>query len=186
MYNDTISLADPKAIDRQVIAGLYEEHSPGIYRYAYRLLGDQDLAEECVAETFSRFLQALHKGQGPDQNVQAYLYRVAHNWITDFYRRQPPTVDLDGDDPRDPAGDPCSAMDERQERERVRAALLKLPSDQRRVILLRLLEHWSHERVAETIGKSVEATRSLQSRGLAALRRMLVTEDGNDDETKPL
>ena len=63
------------------------------------------------------------------------------------------------------------------ERERVRAALMQLPPDQRRVIELRFLEEWSHEAVAEALGKTVEATRALQHRALAVLRRILVEQD---------
>jgi RNA polymerase sigma-70 factor (ECF subfamily) len=174
-------LAEANPFDRQALAGLYEQHSPGIYRYAYRLLGDQDLAEECVAETFSRFLNALQKGHRPEQNMQAYLYRIAHNWVTDHYRRQPPTVSLDNDEHRDPESDLDHVIHVKLERERVRSALLRLPDEQRRVIVLRLLEQWSHEQVASTIGKSVEATRALQSRALAALRRMLIIEEVPND-----
>jgi RNA polymerase sigma-70 factor (ECF subfamily) len=181
MHTNLISIADAPTINRQALAGLYEQHSSGIFRYAYRLLGDQDLAEECVAETFSRFLQALHTGQGPNQNVQAYLYRVAHNWITDHYRRQPPVVSLDSDEHHDPESDLEHMIHKNLERERVRSALQRLPDEQRRVIVLRLLEQWSHEQVAGAIVKSVEATRALQSRALTSLRRMLIIEEASND-----
>jgi len=57
--------------DEQALAEVYDRYSPGIYRYAVRLLGDQDLAEECVAETFSRFLKALKQGKGPHKYLRA-------------------------------------------------------------------------------------------------------------------
>jgi len=79
-----------RRFDQQTLGEIYDQYSPGLYRYAMRLLGNVDLAEECVAETFSRFLHALRGGGGPQDHLQAYLYRVAHNWITDQWRRQPP------------------------------------------------------------------------------------------------
>ena len=83
-------------IETQTLAEIYDQYSPGLYRYAMRLLGDVQLAEDCVAETFSRFLRVLHAGGGPREYLQAYLYRVAHNWITDQYRRtNPPQISLD-------------------------------------------------------------------------------------------
>jgi RNA polymerase sigma-70 factor, ECF subfamily len=62
------------------------------------------------------------------------------------------------------------------ERDRVRAALLRLPPDQRQVIELRFVEDWSHDAVAAALGKTVEATRALQHRALTALRRILLEE----------
>jgi RNA polymerase sigma-70 factor (ECF subfamily) len=86
---ETMLLTETRTFSKQDLVGIYEEHSPGIYRYSVRLLGDRDLAEDCVSETFSRFLHAVRQGGGPRDNLRAYLYRVAHNWITDHYRRQP-------------------------------------------------------------------------------------------------
>jgi len=43
------------------LAAIYNHYNDRLYTYAARLLGDADLAEECVAETFSRFLHALHQ-----------------------------------------------------------------------------------------------------------------------------
>jgi RNA polymerase sigma-70 factor (ECF subfamily) len=163
-------------IDKKSLAGIYEQHSPGIYRYAYRLLGDQDMAEECVAETFSRFLKALRNGQQPD-NVQAYLYRMAHNWVTDYYRRQPPADHLDEDLAAAPASNPDHEVAQRMDQERVRHALQRLSPEQRLVISLRFLEERSHEEVALVLGKTVEATRALQHRAIAALRQMLLQQE---------
>ena len=183
MRMNTMVLTKTKAIeiDKQALVGIYEQHSPGLFRYAFRLLGDKDLAEECVSETFSRFLHALNNGRGPRENVQGYLYRVAHNWITDQYRRQPPqSLSLDVDEQPDSRSNPARVVAQALERERVRTALLRLPPDQRQVVVLRLLEGWPHQEVADTLGKTVEATRALQYRALAALRRMLIEKKEDD------
>ena len=62
MDSDKDLLSRARRLQRQALAEVYDRFSPGLYRYARRLLGDADLAEECVAETFSRFLRALHRG----------------------------------------------------------------------------------------------------------------------------
>ena len=173
MRMESLATTQTTRLDKQVLTGIYEQHSPGIFRYAYRLLGNQDLAEECVAETFSRYLHALRDGRTPD-NVQAYLYRVAHNWITDSYRRQAPTVELDAELHADPSESPVQATAAKLEQERVRMALKNLPAEQRLVIALRFLEDRSHEEVAAILGRTVEATRALQHRAMTALRRMLI------------
>jgi RNA polymerase sigma-70 factor (ECF subfamily) len=170
-----MTFSDAASYDKQALISLYDQHSPGLFRYAYRMLGNKELAEECVSETFSRFIQALNNSRGPSDNVQGYLYRVAHNWITDQYRRQPQAhLSLDPDGHVDPSGNPSHIMNESIERDRVRNALLRLPYDQQRVVELRFLEDLSHEEVAQVLGKSIEATRALQYRALMALRKMLI------------
>jgi RNA polymerase sigma-70 factor (ECF subfamily) len=52
---------------------IYDQFSPGLYRYAMRLLGNEDLAEDCVSEVFSRFLTAIKRGNGPQQDLKAYF-----------------------------------------------------------------------------------------------------------------
>jgi len=168
-------VVDVETPTKQDLIEIYEQHSPGIYRYAIRLLGDKNTAEDCVSESFSRFLQAVRRGGGPTENVRAYLYRVAHNWITDFYRRQPlPEVSVEIDEQIEPGTNPAIKVSEAMEREQVRVALLRLPSDQQQIIQLRFLEDWSHEEVAQVLGKTIDATRSMQYRAIVSLRRMLI------------
>jgi len=165
-------------VTKQDLVSIYEKFSPGLYRYAYRLLGDKHQAEEAVSETFSRFLQTLRNGGGPRTNIQAYLYRVTHNYITDVYRRKPPEpVSLEAEQYADEYSNPVHMVTKELEQERVRKALLQLAPDQRHVVMLRILEDWSHEEVASVLGKTVEATRALQYRALSSLRRLLLEDE---------
>lgn len=164
--------------DRQSLGAHYERYNSEIYRYAYRLLGDEATAEDCVSETFYRFLKAIRDGRGPLENTRAYLYRVARNWITDYYRGQPyRTTALDSELDGSPEANPSSLVAEQLEHEQVRAAVLRLPPDQQQVILLRFIEDWSHEEVAAVLGRTIEATRTLQHRALIALRQQLWLEE---------
>ena len=88
MANTTVKI-DPQTATKEDLVAIYEEYSPGIYRYAVRLLGDAAMAEDCVSETFSRFLGAIQRGGGPTDNIRAYLYRVAHNWVTNLSKMDP-------------------------------------------------------------------------------------------------
>lgn len=160
-------------LDKNALVDIYEQYSPKIYRYAFRLLGNAEQAEECVSETFSRLLQAVKNGGGPDEYPQAYLYRIAHNWITDNYRSRITFETLEPGVHEDPYNSPTVIVTRQLEHERVRQALLKLTREQRQVIVLRFLEDWSHEKIALVIGKTAEATRALQYRALAALRSTL-------------
>lgn len=168
-----MSITTTNSYDVHSLVKLYDQHSSGIFRYAARLLGNGDLAEECVSETFSRFLQALKKGHGPAENAKAYLYRVAHNWITDYYRNDRNTISLEIEEPADSDEGPSQVVSRKLLRHRVRTALLNLPYEHQRVIELRFLDNLSHEEAAQELGRSVEATRALQYRALKSLRELL-------------
>jgi RNA polymerase sigma-70 factor (ECF subfamily) len=174
----TTTLVNKQTIDREMLVGIYEQHNAELYRYAYRLLGNRDLAEECVAETFSRFLQSIAKRRNAIDNVRAYLFRMAHNWITDHYRSSSPTaLPLEREVLEDASNNPARVVAKEMERERIRATIRQLPEDQQRVIALRVLEELSHEEVAVILGKTPEATRALQYRAMKTLRRMLVEQE---------
>lgn len=177
MVQDTVRL------DHSDLIEIYEQYSPRLFRYAVRLLNDADLAEECVAETFSRFLQALKKGGGPQDNIQAYLYRVAHNWINDIYRSRP-LEELEPELEDDKLESPLTVVADNQQREIIRKALFHLTAEQRQVITLRFYEEWPHEEIGAMIGKTAQATRALQHRALEALRRMLLEQEEYNETTR--
>jgi RNA polymerase sigma-70 factor, ECF subfamily len=166
-------------LNRAALEEAFERYNDPLFRYAYRLLGDADQAEECVAETFSRLLHTVTNG-GKVDNLRAYLYRVAHNWAVDTYRRREPVQPLHVDLPGDPESSPSAVAARNSEQEQVREALSHLTSEQRQVVVLRFIENWSHEEIATVVGKTVEATRALQHRALLALRELLGESKGNE------
>ena len=180
MLSEKQLLRRARKLDRDTLAEIYDRYSPGLYRYAMRLLNDDIQAEECVADTFSRFLHILQGGGGPQEHLQAYLYRIARNWVTDHFRRQPP-LPLDPEFPvaGDSSDEPPSVVDGILRRERIRRALMHLTPDQRQVILLRYIEGWSNAEVAAAVEKPIGAVKSLQHRALRALHRLL-----SDDREK--
>jgi RNA polymerase sigma-70 factor (ECF subfamily) len=170
-------LSRASQLDEQALTQIYEALSPALYRYAYRLLGNTAEAEDIVAETFHRLLLALRHGNGPRQHLSAYLYRIAHNLITDRYRRRP-LPDMPFDEALEASEDdsPEISAPIRIAQEQARAALWRLTPDQRLVITLKYYEGLSNEEVAEALGKPISAVKSLQHRALEALRRILKSE----------
>jgi RNA polymerase sigma-70 factor, ECF subfamily len=165
-------------LDGQALAEIYDTHSDAIYRYAMRLLGDVDTAEECVSETFTRFLNALHRKKGPREYLQAYLFRIAHNWITDYYRRAAPdTQPIDDGLALASADNPALEAFQNMQMAHTRAALAQLTPDQREVISLKFFEGWDNAEIAASVHKPIGAVKSLQHRGLAALKRILLDKD---------
>jgi RNA polymerase sigma-70 factor (ECF subfamily) len=175
--SDPELLQRARLFDHQALAQIYDLYSQGLYRYAMRLLGDQNLAEDCVAETFSRFLQALQAKRGPESYLQAYLYRMAHNWIVDQYRRETIQPAELTEEHQDENTDPEKDANLRLHQERLRMAMKALTPDQQQVIALKYLEGWENEEIARSLKKPVGAVKSLQHRGLATLQRILNREE---------
>lgn len=126
-----------------------------------------------VADTFLRLLIAVRGGVLLG-NIRAYLYRIAHNWIIDYYRRRPQVdVSLEESFHTEAEDNPSHLVAEEVDAQRMRSALLKLSAEQRQVIELRFMENWSHDEVAVALGKTVEATRALQYRAVEVLRQEL-------------
>jgi RNA polymerase sigma-70 factor, ECF subfamily len=177
-FSEQKLLNGARTFDADVLTAIYKQFSPGIYRYAMRLLGDESLAEDCVSETFSRYLKSLSMGQGPKDHLQAYLYRIAHNWITDCYRRnQPLTCSLDESFPTGEHDAPESKVDVCLQQNQVRTALRSLTPDQRQVVSLRFLEGWDYDEIVLAMEKPAGTIRALQFRALNTLRRLLFQEE---------
>ena len=171
-FNEAEILTRAREFDMQALADLYDHFSPAIYSYSQRMLDSSALAEECVAETFSRLLHAFKKGMGPKENLRAYLYRIAHNWITDYYRKRQP--DQPGDEELEKMEDASDLIGETEmlhTRKQVRRILNKLPEQQRQIIHLRYFEGWELDEIATCLNRSVNYVKVNQHRAVNALRR---------------
>jgi len=171
---DNIPLLErAKKLDLSALATIYDSYAGRVYQYIYHRLGDPGLAEDLTAEVFVRLLQGLKTGHGPHSNLVAWLYRVAHNLIVDYFRRNSRfTVSLD--DILLPAtDDPPSTVENTLAGEEIRQLIQLLTPDQQQVIYLKFVENLSNAEVGEILGKTEGAIKALQHRALASLRRHL-------------
>lgn len=161
--------------DIEALGKIYDLYSPELYRYAIRFLGDPCVAEDCLAETFSRFLNALRTRRGPKDFLRAYLYRIAQNWIADYYRRAPDLVELKETQPCK-SNSPEKEADLRLRQAQMRRAILQLTPDQQQVIAFKFFQDLKNEEIAQALHKPVGAVKSLQHRALVSLRKFLEKE----------
>ena len=173
MVSEQDLLQRARKLDQRALADIYDCYSSCLYRYAFRLLGDACLAEDCVAETFSRFLRGLNEGRGPHEHLQAYLFRTAHNLVVDRYRK-PPTEELGEEIADTTSVEADASLHMRQEH--IRAAIHELSPAQQEVISLKYWEGWENEEIARVLRKPVGAIKSLQHRALVHLQKVLLDE----------
>jgi RNA polymerase sigma-70 factor, ECF subfamily len=177
--DDTLRLQNAQSLDRNTLGGIYDEYHPLLYSYIFRRVGDMEIARDLTADVFRRFLQATASGKGPNDQLRAWLYRVAHNIVVDHYRRgqnrqkQPLTESLASGE-----AEPDSIAEQRIQCDTVRSALEQLTAEQQEVIALKFLEGMTNDEVANITKRSVGAVKALQHRALAALRRQLDPQQG--------
>jgi len=171
-------LKKARQYDQNALAEIYDLYSDALFAYAFKHVGKSQVAEDLVAETFSRFLKALERGGGPKEYLRAYLYRITHNLIIDSYRREPPPpLELEEELISEEGADPITIMADLEDADRVRNALRLITPEQSQVITLRFLEGWSGLEIAQAMDKSLGSIKALQHRGLAALQRILLEND---------
>jgi len=154
--------------DPVAFAALYQRHYPAIQRYLRRRLGDPDVVEDAVSDTFVSALQQIANYEERGLPFRSWLYRLATGQASRQARRaarlaraQLETEPID----REPSASPA--------RDHVRAALLRLSAQHQAVIALHHLEGMSVEAVAETLECRVGTVKSRLARGRDALRAQL-------------
>jgi RNA polymerase sigma-70 factor (ECF subfamily) len=163
-----------KAYDQEAIAEVYDRYSQRIYNYLYHRLGNANLAEDLTATVFVRMLEAVRSSKAWRTSFSGWLYRIAHNLVVDHFRSGLQSRNVPLDDWSIMSDEhPADSAEESIAHERLRGAIGRLTEDQGVVITLKFLEGMSNSEVAVLVGKTEGAVKSLQFRGLAALRRII-------------
>lgn len=135
---------------------------PDARRVATRIVRDRDDADDVVAEAFARAL-VRWRTVGALAHRDAWLLRTVTNCAIDLVRRRR-TVRVETEASDDPAETAVLRL-------ALITALEQLPRRQRQVVALRYLAGWPTERVAESLGVTVNTVKKHNDRAVAALRR---------------
>ena len=161
--------------DTDAFAGLFEHFHGPVFRYLLARLGNRSEAEDMASEVFVEAARRVRDFDGGGAAFAGWLFTIARNDLLDRGRALRRRVVEPVPDPPDleTSPDPADDVLDRLDADRVRAALEKLTDDQREVVLLKFAAGLSNEEAAEVTGKPIGAVKSLQHRGLGALRRVL-------------
>jgi len=161
--------------DREAFGEMYERLAPKVYNYLYHHAGGRThVAEDLTEEVFVKVLEKLDSYQDRGLPFVAWVYRIAHNHLVDYFRTLPKQGVVSIEDCYDLAeGRAERTLDQTLTNSELTKALRHLTEDQRRVVVLRFLQGMNVLETARTIGKTEDAVKKLQARGLLALRRVL-------------
>lgn len=161
----------------QAIARIYDSFFDPIYQFLRWRVDDPAVAEDLTSEVFLKLLTALQDARAPRVTLRGWLFRVARNVLTDHYRGAAPTVPWDEDAPLVQDGDLEADFGAVHDMDRVLNVMGMLAPDQQEVLILRFGQMLSLQETAESLGKSVSATKSLQFRAVDTLRRLLAENE---------
>src|SRR5690242_18772353 len=170
----------------EVFDKLYREHVDLVYRYAHRLCGEPEAAKDLVQETFLNAYRGFDKFRG-DAQISTWLYTIASRACLRMRRRQKgaPERELSLEE-FIPASDgefrlqipigglsPEAALQNKQLREALDAAINRLPKKYKMVLVLRDMEGLSAKEVGAIMGLNERAVKSRLHRARLFVRREL-------------
>ncbi len=151
---------------------LYDSHVDRVYRLAYRLAGDDELAREFTQDTFVRAFQRLAAFRG-EAKLSTWLHAIATSVVLNglrkvkrFRRRE---TDLD---------EATGLVGGRREAEpdlkrRLARAIDDLPEGYRAVFVMHDVEGYTHEEIGGALGIETGTSKAQLSRARAKLREAL-------------
>ena len=174
--DDDSLLVERAKQDSQAFGVLYERHVGRIYTYIYYRTGNQQDAEDLTARTFHKALDHIKRYNNRGAPFSAWLYRIAHNLVIDYYRRRGRTTQVSLDDMsilQSKSESTENAAERSLAADHLRMAINQLTEEQAQVITLRFLESMSITEVADNMGKTEGAIKALQYRAVSSLRRIM-------------
>ena len=180
--------------DPQAFRALYHCYFPKVYTYiSYRVRYVEDV-EDLTAQVFLKIVEGLNKfTYRGDGTFGAWLFRIAHNIVCDFYRREARAntsckpID-DRLEVRDDLSLPDYQMIQRESFMRLHRLVDELPLRQQEIITLRFFGGLRNRSIAQILGLDERSVASHLCRGLRELQRKYVqipelTEGGLDNES---
>lgn len=190
---DATLIADLKAGSEEAFGILIAQYHQPLYSLIARSLSDPADAADITQEVFIKVFRNIRSFHG-EASLRTWLYRIAlreasnqRRWWS-RHKRQEVTIDSSVSDDSEEntfclasrlADNACSPFDyaaQGEVRERVEAALRQVPEAFRTVVILREIEGFSYEEIAEILNTNLGTVKSRLTRGRSALRTLLVAK----------
>ncbi|MCX8093118.1 MAG: RNA polymerase sigma factor [Candidatus Goldbacteria bacterium] len=166
---------------------LFEIYYPKILRYVIFRTGNVEIGRDIAAETFYKAFKNLWKFRWIGTTFSAWLYRIAGNLVIDYFRgKKTETMFIEKTLKQIKITRPLSARDieneiiENQEKleenrdyEEIKQQLFKLPVLYQEVLVLKYIEGYKIQEICEILGKKEGTVKSLISRGIELLKKLM-------------
>lgn len=171
--------ASDGAIVRAVLAGDVERYAELVRKYrdryarfAARMLGSSDAAEDAIQDAFVRAYDQLAQCNEPDKFV-GWFFLILRNRCFAERRKSKDRVSLDAAQAVEAVERTDRDMETAERRRTLQLALLELTPEQREVFVLKHIEGMSYGEIAERLGTSVPSLKMRMHRAYDRLREQL-------------
>jgi RNA polymerase sigma factor (sigma-70 family) len=158
--------------DRERYAQLVERYRDRYARYAARMLGSADAAEDAVQDAFVRAFDQLAQCKDPNKFV-GWFFLILRNRCFAERRRNRTSAPLEEANAVAAVDRTDSGTETAERRRALQQALLELTPDQREVFVLKHVEGLSYGEIAERLSTSVASLKMRMHRAYDRLREQL-------------
>ena len=200
--DDTSLVGALKAGSEDAFAQLIAQYHQPLFSLIARSIQDQADAADITQEVFIKVFRSIRGFHG-ESSLRTWLYRIAlheasnqRRWWS-RHKRQEITIDSSSSEPDEDGDMPflsATLMDTRESpfdhaaqtevRQRVEAALQQLPEAYRTVVILREIEGFAYEEIAEILDVNLGTVKSRLTRGRVALRTVLVDAEKTESNAR--
>lgn len=164
-------------MEKHAFEQFYKTNIDRIYRYVFFRVGrNSAVAEDLVSEIFMKALKNFHKFD-PNISQSAWIYRIAHNHLANYFRDQKKSVDLEdvrftlvGEDGR-------KTFETREDEMKLYKALDSLTTEDRRLVTMKYLDGYSYKEMGQMIEKRTDALKVATHRAIKKLKVCISSND---------
>ncbi len=165
--------------DASAFAPIYEFYFPRVYNYVRYRVHDPQLADDLTAQIFERVLTNMQRYRADQAPFGAWLFRIAHNITSDYFRAQKRRRWLSLDTlfnhtATDPQPDVQAAQADQQQR--LLTAVATLAERERDIIALKFAAHLTNRQIADLASLSEQNIAVILYRTIRQLRVLMQEE----------
>lgn len=179
MQEDTLLIRRAQKGDPQAFEALMAPHERKLYALCLRMLGNREDALDCTQDAMLRIWRALHTYR-KQASFATWAYRIATNACLDLLRKKKvrPAMSLDmltetGFLPADSAEGPEAMAEASARKQALEKGIALLPEDLRAALVLRDMQGFSYEEIAEILSVPMGTVKSRINRARDKLRHTL-------------
>jgi RNA polymerase sigma-70 factor (ECF subfamily) len=167
--------------NNEAFDSLLERHKDRVYMYIYHAVKNEELADDIFQDTFVKAIMTIKQGRYVENgHFPAWITRIAHNLIIDYYR-QVKSENLQSTDDEDvnilnrkelSDGTIEDNLVTTQIHNDIRRLVRALPDSQREVLVMRYYKNMSFKEIADTTGVSINTALGRMRYAILNMRRM--------------
>jgi len=189
-YDDESLLSLIAELQEEALTQLYERYSRVIFNLTLAIVRDPAMAEEITLDVFMRVWQKAHSYRADQARVSTWLTHIARYHAIDMLRRRSVRLDQyavhwdDGAFREElPEQDPQESVELSLRRERVHAALARLPAEQQQVLILAYFGGYTQRQIAEMLREPLGTVKTRLRLAMQKLRDFLGDEQRLPDKS---